>query len=170
MQVAQQAEPGHIGTGVDGITPEDFSGILIERRHGLFRLGQRLLRRLSYAGGSADQTHAQLFRQNELIPLPGTHIRPDPVRVDSAHDGQAVLHPVICNGVAAHQTASGLSHLLRAPLQDASQNVQIHLVRKADDVQRGSDFAAHGVDIAQSIGCGDLAENVGVLHHRREEI
>ena len=90
--------------------------------------------------------------------------------MDSAHNGQAVLHPVICNGVAAHQTASGLSHLLRAPLQDASQNVQIHLVRKADDVQRSPDVAAHGVDVAQGIGCGDLAENVGVLHHGREEI
>jgi hypothetical protein len=30
--------------------------------------------------------------------------------------------------------------------------------------------AAHGIDIGDGIGSGDLAEDIGIIHHRREEI
>ena len=36
--------------------------------------------------------------------------------------------------------------------------------------QRGDGASAHGVNVAQGIGGGNLAESVGIVHHGREEI
>ncbi len=66
--------------------------------------------------------------------------------------------------------SSRLNDFLLSALQNPSQDVEIHRLREADDVQRGFDLAAHGIDITQRIGRHDLTEQVRVLHHRREEI
>ncbi len=36
--------------------------------------------------------------------------------------------------------------------------------------QRGDGTSAHGIDVAQRIGGGDLAEGVGIVHHGSEEV
>ncbi len=36
--------------------------------------------------------------------------------------------------------------------------------------QRGDRPSAHGVDVAQGVGGGDLAESVGIVHDGREEV
>ena len=54
--------------------------------------------------------------------------------------------------------------------QDLPQHVQIHALGEADKIQCRFDLTAHGVDIAQGIGRGNLPEGIGVIDHRREEI
>ena len=41
---------------------------------------------------------------------------------------------------------------------------------KGDDIHGGQGFAAHRVDVAEAVGRRDLAEQIGVVHDRREEI
>ena len=72
--------------------------------------------------------------------------------------------------MAACQHTTGLPYLLRATLQDAAQNVQIHFLGETHDIQRGFYRAAHGVNIAEGVGSRNLAENIRILHHGREEI
>ena len=90
--------------------------------------------------------------------------------MNNAHDGQAVLHIHIVDGVAAHQHAAGLNDLLRAAPHDLPQNVQIPALGEADNIHGGFHLAAHGVDITEGIGGRNLTEGVGILHHGREEV
>ena len=77
---------------------------------------------------------------------------------------------LIADAVAAHHRASGLDHLRQAAGQNALQNFEIAFVRKTDKGQRGQRLSAHGVNVAERVGGGDLAEGVGIVHDRREKI
>ena len=70
----------------------------------------------------------------------------------------------------ACKASTRFGHLLGSAAQNFAQNVQIHALRKADKVQCSFHLAAHGIDIAQGVGRCDLAEGIGVIHHRREKI
>ena len=76
----------------------------------------------------------------------------------------------MCYTVPTRQRAPGFGHLFGTAAQDLSQHIQIHALGEADKIQCRFDLTAHGVDIAQGIGCGDLPEGIGVIDHRREEI
>ena len=92
------------------------------------------------------------------------------MRVYQTSHRQAVLHAGIGNGVPTRQRAPGFGHLFGTAAQDLPQHVQIHALGEADEIQRRFDLTAHGVDIAQGIGRGNLSESIGVIDHRREEI
>jgi len=77
---------------------------------------------------------------------------------------------VIADAVAAHYRASGLNHLRQAAGQNTLQNIEIAFFRKADQGQRSQRLPTHGVYVAESIGRGDLAEGVGIVHDGREKI
>ena len=72
--------------------------------------------------------------------------------------------------MAAAEHRSGLHHLFRTAPHDLAENIQILILRKADNIQRTDDLTAHGVHITQRIGCRDLSEHIGILQHRRKEI
>ena len=50
------------------------------------------------------------------------------------------------------------------------QNFEIAAGREADLSQCGDGASAHGVDVAQGVGGGDLAECVGIVDDGREEV
>jgi len=54
--------------------------------------------------------------------------------------------------------------------QDLAQYPEVQVAGKADQVQRGQGLAAHSVYVGEGVGCGDLAEAVGIVHDRREEV
>ena len=64
----------------------------------------------------------------------------------------------------------GFHHFREAAGQNLLQHFEVTVGRKANVSQRGDGTAAHGVDVAQRIGGGDLAEGVGVVHDGSEEI
>ena len=68
------------------------------------------------------------------------------------------------------QRTPGFGHLFGTAAQDLPQHVQIHALGEADKIQCRFDLTAHGVDIAQGIGRGNLPKGIGVINHRREEI
>ena len=87
------------------------------------------------------------------------------VRVDEAGYGQAIFQFAIFNAVTADQHHLGFGHLVDTPLDDLPQDADIHLFeRKADQVHGGLGHAAHGIHVAQGIGCGNLAEPIGIIH------
>ncbi len=50
------------------------------------------------------------------------------------------------------------------------ENFQVALGWEAHQSQRGDGAAAHGVNVTQGVGGGDLAKSVGIVHHGSEEI
>ena len=94
----------------------------------------------------------------------------DAVRMDGTGHRQTILDLAVGNRVAARERAARLDDLLAAALQDASQNVEIHLLGETYDIERGAHGAAHGIHVAECVGRGNLTENIRVFHHRREKV
>ena len=70
----------------------------------------------------------------------------------------------------ACKAAAGFCHLFSTAAQNLAQHIQVHILRKTDQIQGGLYLAAHGVDIAQGVcGC-DLPKGIGVVHHRRKKV
>src|SRR6202035_2656208 len=90
--------------------------------------------------------------------------------MDESSDRVPELSFIVANAVAADHGASGLDHLREAAGEDALQNFKISLVGEADQRERGQRAAAHGIDIAEGVGGGDLAESVRVVDDGSEEI
>ena len=70
----------------------------------------------------------------------------------------------------ARKASARFGYLLGSAAQNFAQNVQIHALWEADKVQCSLHLAAHGIDVAQGVGRCDLAEGIGVVHHRRKKI
>src|ERR1035438_8036149 len=77
---------------------------------------------------------------------------------------------LVADAVASHDCASGFDHLRQAAGQDALEDLDISLVGEADQSERGERLSAHGIDIAERIGGGDLAEDVWIVDDGGEEI
>ncbi len=75
------------------------------------------------------------------------------------------------DAVAADDHGAAFHDFVGAAFENLAENFDIHLAfGKADDVHAGLGLAAHGVDVAQRIGRGDLAESIGVIDDGREKI
>ena len=72
--------------------------------------------------------------------------------------------------MASREDAPRLGHFFGAAAQDLTEDVQIHALGEADEVQCSLYLAAHGVDVTEGVCRRDLAEGVGVIHHRWEEV
>ena len=168
--MAQEAEPGHIRGGVHLVPACDLCRRFVQGGHGtdggfhLFRSG------FAHPVGGTDQPHAKRLGQKKLVARAAGIVGRQAVRVYQTSHRQAVLHAGIGNGVPTRQRAPGFGHLFGTAAQDLPQHVQIHALGEADEIQCRFDLTAHGVDIAQGIGRGNLPEGIGVIDHRREEI
>ncbi len=91
--------------------------------------------------------------------------------MDDASHGESILRLVVLDAVAADQKDAGLPHLVQAAPEDLAEDFHVHLPDgKADDVQRGERPPPHGVDVAERVRHGNLAECVRIVHDRGEEI
>ena len=90
--------------------------------------------------------------------------------IDEAGDGISELGFFVADAVAAYHRATGFHHLREAAGEDLLQHFEVAVGRETDVSQRGDGASAHGVDVAQSVGGGDLAESVGVVHDGGEEV
>ena len=148
----------------------DFRRRLVQRCHaadGGIHPGL-LCRIFLYRGGN----HARAQRLGEQQAVTGLRsgIAEDVARINQAGDGVSKLHLLVAHAVAADHRAPGFHHLGKAARQNLLEDFQTSLRRKADMRQRRDGPPAHGIDIAQRIGGRDLPENIGIIHHGREEI
>jgi hypothetical protein len=95
----------------------------------------------------------------------------DPARVDQPRDRVAELDLRIAHAVAAQQRAARLAQLVEPSLHDLACPLGREVpLREGRDRERGERLSAHRVDVGERVGRGDLAERVGIVHHRREEV
>ena len=90
--------------------------------------------------------------------------------MDKAGDTQTILGFVIFDGVAARDDAAGFHSLIVAALQNLSDGDQRQAVGNAKQVHGQLGYATHGVYVAQSVGCGNLAEHIGVVYNGGKEV
>ena len=170
MEVTQKAKAGDVGAGVNREVPAQLRGGFVQCGHGGNGGIQGLRAGLVYPAGGADDAHTQGLGENQSVSGPALVVGVHPAGMNQSGDGQAVFHSVVGNGVTSGQHAPGLDYLLAASLKNPTQHVQIHLLREAYNVQGGFHLAPHGVDVAEGVGSGNLAEQVGVFHHGREKV
>ena len=91
--------------------------------------------------------------------------------MDASRHGKTILHFVVDDGVPTDDERAGFVHLVLPAAQDLAEDGDVQLVDgPADDVHRGQRLAAHGVDVGERVGRGDLSEAIRVIDDRREEI
>ena len=72
--------------------------------------------------------------------------------------------------MTARDGATRLDALVGAARQNLTGNLNAQTARNAQQVHSMARPPAHGVDVRQRVGCGDLAEQIGIVDHRREEV
>ena len=170
MQVAEEAEARHIRCGVDLILPRDLCRRFVQRRHGadggfhLFRRG------FAHTVGRADEPDAQRLGQDKPIAGAAGVVGGQAVRVHKTRHREAVFDAGVRDGVSAREDAPRFGHLFGTAAQDLAQDVQVHALREADQIQGRLHLAAHRIDIAEGVGCGDLPKGIGVIDHGRKKI
>ncbi len=90
--------------------------------------------------------------------------------MDKAGDAKAVFRLVVLNGVAAGNNAAGLHGLAVAALQNAPDGLQRKAAWNAQKIHGQLWHAAHGVNVAEGVGRGDLAEKIRIVYDGREKI
>ncbi len=90
--------------------------------------------------------------------------------MDGTDDGQPVFGLGILDGVAAGQDATALAHGRGGTGEDGRHRLARQFLGEGGDAQGEEDAAAHGVDVAHRVGCGDGAERGRIVDQRWEEI
>ena len=171
VAVTQQTEAGHVGAGVDiGCTNDRFAGLGVEGCHMHPGFFQMLLRTQVGLCGSGKHARADGLGQHQHVTRSGTHVFQDAVGMDKAGDAQAVFGFVVLNGVSAGDDAAGLHRLVVTALQNLADGLQRQAVGHTQKVHGQLGQAAHGIDIAEGVCRGDLAEQIGIVHNGRKEI
>ena len=120
--------------------------------------------------GCGDDTRANRLGQQQDIAHACTAVSEHAVERDKAAHGQAVLGLVVVDGVAARDGAAGLDALVGATRQNLPGNLNAQATGYAEQVHGMTRPPAHGVDVRQRVGRGDLAKQERVVDHRREEV
>ena len=90
--------------------------------------------------------------------------------MDDTGDGVAKFEFIVANRMAADDRAICFRHFRKAAAQNLFESFGSACGGKCDDGERGNRPAAHGVDVAERVGGGNLAEQIGIVHDRREKI
>ncbi len=168
--VAEQREAGHIGGGMDGVALGLLPGILVERGHALYRRLRGALGGPLPLDGRRDDPHPQGLGEDEGVTDVGIGIGPKLVAIDEAGDREPVGGNIGDDGVAAGDNGAGLLGLVLSALEDLGEDLDVEGIGEADNVQADRRLSPHGPDVTEGIGRGHLAEGIGIIDHRGEEI
>ena len=170
-EMPEQAEAGHVHPGADQFSLREFGADGIQARHQRDRFFRERRRGEAALDARGDDAGAERFREHEPIAGPRAGIRDHARRRDEAGHGEAVNRLGIANGVAADERAAGAFRHRRAAAQDRGDDLRRDEIGgHAHDVQGGERSPAHGVNVRERIGRGDLAVGKRVVHDGREEI
>ena len=120
--------------------------------------------------GRGDNARADGLGQQQNIAHARAAVGEHTVKRDKAAHGQAVLGLVVVDGVAARDGAARLDALVGAARQNLTGNLNAQAARDAQQVHGMARPPAHGVDVRQRVGRGDLAKQKRVVDHRWEEV
>src|SRR6266849_6901841 len=177
-RVAEKAESRNVRDRVDAFRAgghfvkllQRECGIAIQGRHRSYSSSKRFRRGAIFFQRGCNNAGAKGFREKQNVARTRSDISPNSMRVDDAGNGVAEEHVLVTNRVAADDAALRFVHFRKTAANDLFEDGGIALFRKSENRQRGNRAAAHGVYIAERIGCGDLSKQVGIVHDRREEI
>jgi hypothetical protein len=171
FEVSEEAEAGDVGGGIDeSLFGESHAGSVEggHEAHGL--VDERLFGEASFDGGGND-AGTEWFRQEEDVAGLGGGVGDDAAWVDHAGYGEAIDGLRIFDGMAAGEGALGFLGFGGATLEDFVDDLVADEVDgHADDGEGGEGLAAHGVDVGERIGGGDLAVKVWVVDDGGEEV
>ena len=155
---------------MDAETQHNVPRSLVQRRHlGIELLQQRLVDKTGL-GRRRDNTDAERLRQNQCVSRFCVRIREHLCRVDEACHSQAVDRLRTMDCVTAGDDRPGLIRLIVAAAQNLPHGSLVHLLRKAQNVQRQLRLTAHRVDVAERVRRGDLPIEERIVDNRRKKI
>ena len=117
-----------------------------------------------------DEPGAERLRQEERVARLRAALRPDPVGVDGADDGEPVLRLVVADRVASGEDRPGLAHDLVGSGEDLAQHLGRQLFGECGDREREQRHAAHREDVVERVRRRDRAEVARIVHDRWEEV
>ena len=120
--------------------------------------------------GRGDNARADRLGQQQNIAHACAAVGEHAVERDKTTHGQAVLGLVVVDGMAARDGATRLDALVGAARQNLTGNLDAQAARDAEQVHGMARPPAHGVDVRQRVGRGDLAKQERVVDHRWEEV
>ena len=119
--------------------------------------------------GRGDDARADRLGQQQDVAHARAAIGKHTIERDKAAHGQAVLGLVVVDGVAARDGATRLDALVGAARQNLTCDLDAQATGNAQQVHGMARPPAHGVDVRQRVGRGDLAKQKRVVDHRRED-
>ena len=170
MEMSEKTKSCHICTGMYFVFPADCRSIFVQCCHGRNCLIHCLFGSFLHTVRRTDNSDAKFLCQDQLIPRLCRIVLVHMLRMNDTCHRKAVFHITVRDRVPACECSARLNDFFRAALHNCTKDIQIHLFRKAHDIQRRLYLSAHRIDIAQSIGSGNLSKRIGILYHRREKI
>ena len=78
---------------------------------------------------------------------------------------------IIVDRMSADHYRTGFGYFLLSAAENRQQNFCRQFTNwKSDDIHRSDWFTAHGIDIAQTVGCGNLAKQKGLIDDGRKKV
>ena len=118
----------------------------------------------------SDHSSTKRLRKNQRVICARADISPHAIGMNHTRDRVAEQHVFIANTVATDNAALRFLHLFQAAANDRFENFGITVLWKSYDRQCRSRTTAHGVNITERIRCGDLSEQVRIVHNRRKKV
>ena len=177
-RVAEEAEASDVSDGVNrrllscGVCEfvKGFRSVTIEARHGSDGCFDGACGGFTRFEGRGNDACPNRFREDQSVARACADIAPDTFGVDDTGDGVAEFQIVVANGMAADDRATGLVHFRQAAAEDLFENNGIATIGESDNREGGNGTAAHGVNVTEGVGGGDLAEGERIVGDGREEI
>ena len=90
--------------------------------------------------------------------------------MDQSRDRIAELGFFVADAMSADDGAARFDHLRQSAGENSLKDCDIGFVGEADESERGERLSAHGIDVTEGVGGGDLTEGVGVVDDGGEEV
>src|SRR5206468_11703107 len=91
VRMPEEAEAGHVCDRVRSERPDGVRGVLVQRAHPADRALERLRTRDAALDAAHDQARTEWLREEERVTGARAVLRPDPLWMDRADDGEPVL-------------------------------------------------------------------------------
>ena len=119
---------------------------------------------------SRDHACAERLGEQQRVARLRAHIAPDTPRINQPGHSVSELHIVVADGVPADHGAARLGHFGQPAAKNLFENFQIAFFGESHDRKGGNGPSAHGIDIAERVGRGNLSKGKRIVDNRSEEI
>ena len=143
----------------------------IERAHGAHRFVDAFLGGFAPFQRGGNDSRPQRFGQDQRVAFLDADVANNFVRMNGAGDRHAEFDLFVDDAMAADHHGAAFLDFFGAAFENLAENFHVHFtLGEANDIEAGLGLPAHGVNIAQRIGRGNLAKGVGIVDNGREEV